>query len=117
MGAVSARTSHGYSTKLPDWHTTLPGVLRGPPGGAFIPSHGVDTHTVCCMAAYPVPIQQHHEELPGSHPTHPLDRGSQDGRDGAVLREGKEKGEGNKQDLSSNHAGDPGGTEGVATPP
>ena len=37
LGAVSGRTSPGYPTELPDWHTTLPGVLRGPPGGASIP--------------------------------------------------------------------------------
>ena len=101
----------------------LPGVLWGPPGGASIPSHRADTRTVCYMAAYPAPIQQHHGELPGSHPTftdHPRARGSQDGRDGAAgvcSQGGKVKGERNEQDSSPNHTGDPGGTEGVATPP
>ena len=95
-----------------------PGVLWGPPGGASIPSHGMDTHTVCGMAAYPTPIQQHHK-----HPAltdHPRATGSQDGGDviaGVCSQGGKAKGKGNEQDSSPNHARYPGGTEGVATLP
>ena len=116
LGAISGRTSPGYLTELPDWHTTLCGA------------HQVErpfpaTERILAQFVAWLHTQHHHEELPGSHPAladHPWARGSQDGRDGAAgvcSQGGKEKGEGNEQDSSPNHAGDPGGTEeGVATP-